>query len=137
MRAHDEAVGAHKRFEPEALKQGGNPLELNFSRVRVSGGRSVLSHGVSIAPDDEAEPAACCLRSTMSAELRRMYKEVIAVSAVGNPVLVVVLSLVAGLLVGGVWSSYQRGASRAVTAVLALLAVMAVVFAVLVLVEVM
>lgn len=73
----------------------------------------------------------------MSAELRRMYKEVIAVSAVGNPVLVVVLSLVAGLLVGGVWSSYQRGASRAATAVLASLAAMAVVLAVLVLVEVM
>ena len=67
----------------------------------------------------------------------RMYKEVIAVSAVGNPVLVVVLSLVAGLLVGGVWSSYQRGASRAATAVLASLAAMAVVLAVLVLVEVM
>lgn len=58
-------------------------------------------------------------------------------SAVGNPIAVVVLSLLAGLLVGGVWSSHQRGASRAVTAVLALLAVMAVLFAVLSLAEVM
>lgn len=64
-------------------------------------------------------------------------KEVLAVSAVGNPILVVVLSLVAGLLVGGVWSSYQRGAPRAVTAVLALLAVMALLFAALMLLEVM
>lgn len=64
-------------------------------------------------------------------------KEVVSVSAVGNPILVVVLSLLAGLLVGGVWSSYQRGASRAVTGVLALLAVMAVIFAALTLVEVM
>lgn len=64
-------------------------------------------------------------------------KEVVAVSAVGNPILVVVLSLMAGLLVGGAWSSYQRGASRAVTGVLALLAVMAVLFAALTLVEVM
>ena len=64
-------------------------------------------------------------------------KEVFAVSAVGNPILVVVLSLVAGLLVGGVWSSYQRGAPRAVTAVLALLAVMALLFAALTLLEVM
>ena len=64
-------------------------------------------------------------------------KEVIAVSAVGNPILVVVLSLVAGLLVGGVWSSYQRGAPRAFTAVLALLAVMALLFAALALMEVM
>lgn len=57
-------------------------------------------------------------------------------SAVGNPILVVVLSVIAGLLVGGVWSTYQRGAPRAVTAVLALLAVMAVLFAALTLVEV-
>ena len=64
-------------------------------------------------------------------------KEVFAVSAVGNPILVVVLSLVAGLLVGGVWSSYQRGAPRAFTAVLALLAVMALLFAALALMEVM
>ena len=66
-----------------------------------------------------------------------VVKEVFAVSAVGNPILVVVLSLVAGLLVGGVWSSYQRGAPRAVTAVLALLAVMALLFAALTLLEVM
>lgn len=66
-----------------------------------------------------------------------VVKEVFAVSAVGNPILVVVLSLVAGLLVGGVWSSYQRGAPRAVTAVLALLAVMALLFAALALMEVM
>ena len=66
-----------------------------------------------------------------------VVKEVIAVSAVGNPILVVVLSLVAGILVGGVWSSYQRGAPRAVTAVLALLAVMALLFAALTLLEVM
>ena len=66
-----------------------------------------------------------------------VVKEVFAVSAVGNPILVVVLSLVAGLLVGGVWSSYQRGAPRAFTAVLALLAVMALLFAALALMEVM
>ena len=66
-----------------------------------------------------------------------VVKEVFAVSAVGNPILVVVLSLVAGILVGGVWSSYQRGAPRAVTAVLALLAVMALLFAALALMEVM
>lgn len=66
-----------------------------------------------------------------------VVKEVFAVSAVGNPILVVVLSLVAGLLVGGVWSSYQHGAPRAVTAVLALLAVMALLFAALTLMEVM
>lgn len=66
-----------------------------------------------------------------------VVKEVFAVSAVGNPILVVVLSLMAGLLVGGVWSSYQRGAPRAFTAVLALLAVMALLFAALALMEVM
>lgn len=49
---------------------------------------------------------------------------------------VVVLFLLAGLLVGGVWASYQNG-SKASTAVLAVLAAMAFVFAVLSMFEVM
>lgn len=55
----------------------------------------------------------------------------------GNTFFILVMFLLAGMLVGGVWSSYQNGASRAVTAVLALLAVMAAVGGLLVLVEVM
>lgn len=49
---------------------------------------------------------------------------------------VVVLFLLAGLLVGGVWASYQNG-SRGATALLAVLAVMAIAFALLTMVEVM
>lgn len=49
---------------------------------------------------------------------------------------VVVLFLLAGLLVGGVWASYQNG-SKTVTAVLAVLAAMAVVYAALSMFEVL
>lgn len=60
----------------------------------------------------------------------------VAVAGVGQSMFVVVLFLLAGLLVGGVWSTYRNG-SRTATAVLALLAVMAVVYAVLTMLEVM
>ncbi|OEX92865.1 hypothetical protein [Corynebacterium sp. Marseille-P4321] len=59
-----------------------------------------------------------------------------AVAGVGQSMFVVVLFLLAGLLVGGVWASYQNG-SKAMTAVLALMAVMALAFALLTMVEVM
>lgn len=55
----------------------------------------------------------------------------------GNTFFILLLFLLAGILAGGVWSSYQNGSSRAVTAVLALLAVMAALGGVLMLVEVM
>lgn len=41
---------------------------------------------------------------------------------------VVILFLLAGMLVGGVWSAYQKG-SKAVTVILALFAVVAFAFA--------
>ena len=55
----------------------------------------------------------------------------------GNTFFILLLFLLAGILVGGVWSSYQNGSLRAVTAVLALIAVMAALGGVLMLVEVM
>ena len=66
----------------------------------------------------------------------RGVKEDVALAGLGNPVLVIILCLVAGLLVGGVWASYQNG-SKALTVVLAALAAMAVLFAVLTLAQVM
>lgn len=54
----------------------------------------------------------------------------------GNTFFVILLFLLTGMLVGGVWSTYQIG-SKTATAVLAVLAVMAALFALLMLLEVM
>lgn len=54
----------------------------------------------------------------------------------GNTFSVFLLFLLAGMLVGGVWSTYQNG-SKTATALLAVLAVMAALFALLMLLEVM
>ncbi len=59
-----------------------------------------------------------------------------ALAGVGQSMFVVVLFLLAGLLLGGVWASYQNG-SKTVTAVLAVLAAMAVVYAALSMFEVL
>lgn len=57
-------------------------------------------------------------------------------AGIGQSMFVVVLFLLAGVLVGGVWSTYRNG-SRTATAVLAVLAVLAVVYAALMMIEVM
>lgn len=54
----------------------------------------------------------------------------------GNSIFVILLFLLTGLLVGGVWSTYQNG-SKTATAVLAVLAVVAALFALLMMLEVM
>lgn len=56
-------------------------------------------------------------------------------AGIGQSMFVVLMFLLAGLLVGGVWSSYQNG-SKAATAVLAVLAVMALTLALLSMFEV-
>lgn len=56
-------------------------------------------------------------------------------AGIGQSMFVVLMFLLAGLLVGGVWSSYQNG-SKTATAVLAVLAVMALTLALLSMFEV-